>query len=60
VRLLSQGLTNKDIAQKKFLSVHTIMTHRKNIMRKLGASNASEMIMFSIRLGLIDNIEYNI
>lgn len=60
VRLLSQGLTNKDIAQKKFLSVHTIMTHRKNIMRKLGASNASEMIMFAIRSGLIDNIEYHI
>jgi len=60
VRLLSQGLTNKDIARKKFLSVHTIMTHRKNIMRKLGASNASEMIMFAIRSGLIDNIEYHI
>jgi len=60
VRLLSQGLTNKDIAKKKFLSVHTIMTHRKNIMRKLGASNASEMIMFAIRSGLIDNIEYHI
>jgi len=60
VRLLSQGLTNKDVAKKKFLSVHTIMTHRKNIMRKLGASNASEMIMFAIRSGLIDNIEYHI
>jgi DNA-binding NarL/FixJ family response regulator len=60
IRLLTQGLTNKDIAQKKFLSVHTVMTHRKNIMRKLGASNASEMIMFAIRSGLIDNIEYHI
>jgi len=60
VKLLSQGLTNKDIARKKFLSVHTVMTHRKNIMRKLGASNASEMIMFAIRSGLIDNIEYHI
>lgn len=60
VRLFSQGLTSKDVAAKKFLSVHTVMTHRKNIMRKLGASNASEMIMFAIRSGLIDNIEYHI
>ena len=60
VRLLADGLTNKEIAQKKFLSIHTIMTHRKNIMRKLGASNASEMIMFAIKAGIIDNIEYHI
>ncbi len=60
VRLLSQGLTNKEIASKKFLSVHTIMTHRKNIMRKLGVSNVSEMMMIAIRSGLIDNIEYHI
>ena len=60
VRLIADGLTNKEIAQKKFLSIHTIMTHRKNIMRKLGASNASEMIMFAIKAGIIDNIEYHI
>jgi len=60
VRLIAEGLTNKEIAQKKFLSIHTIMTHRKNIMRKLGVSNASEMIMFAIKAGIIDNIEYHI
>ena len=60
VRLIADGLTNKEIAQKKTLSVHTIMTHRKNVMRKLGASNASEMIMFAIKSGIIDNIEYHI
>ena len=60
VRLIAQGLTTKEIAGKKFLSFHTIMTHRKNILRKLGVSNASELIMFAIRTGIIDTIEYHI
>jgi len=60
VRLIAQGLTNKEIAVKKFLSIHTIMTHRKNILRKVGVSNASELIMFAIKSGIIDNIEYHI
>ncbi len=60
VRLIAEGLTNKEIAARKFLSIHTIMTHRKNIMRKLGISNASELIMYAIKSGLIDNIEYHI
>lgn len=36
IRLIAEGLTNKDIAEKLFLSVHTIKTHRKNIIKKLG------------------------
>lgn len=60
VRLIGEGLTNKEIANRKYLSVHTIMTHRKNILRKLNISSASELIMYAIRNGIIDNIEYNI
>jgi DNA-binding NarL/FixJ family response regulator len=60
VRLIGQGLTTKEIASRKILSFHTIMTHRKNILRKLGVSNASELIMFAVRTGIIDTIEYHI
>jgi DNA-binding NarL/FixJ family response regulator len=60
IRLIAQGLTTKEIAAKKFLSFHTIMTHRKNILRKLGVSNASELIMYAVRNGIIDTIEYYI
>jgi DNA-binding NarL/FixJ family response regulator len=60
LRLISDGLTNKEIASKKCLSIHTIMTHRKNILRKLGVSNASELIMVAIKRGLIGNIDYQI
>jgi DNA-binding NarL/FixJ family response regulator len=36
VHLIADGLANKEIAEKLFLSIHTIKTHRKNIIKKLG------------------------
>jgi DNA-binding NarL/FixJ family response regulator len=60
VRLIAAGLTTKEIALKRFISFHTVMTHRKNILRKLGVSNASELIMVAVKNGIIDTIEYHI
>jgi DNA-binding NarL/FixJ family response regulator len=60
VRLISQGFTTKEIAQRKHVSFHTVNTHRKNIFRKLGVSNASELVMLAIKSGWIDTIEYYI
>ena len=36
IHLIANGLTNKDIAEKLFLSIHTVKTHRRNIIKKLG------------------------
>jgi DNA-binding NarL/FixJ family response regulator len=58
VRLIAGGMTTKEIAEKKCISFHTVNTHRKNIFRKLGVSNASELIIHAIKSGWIDNIEY--
>lgn len=60
IQLIAQGLTTKDIAARKFLSFHTVNTHRKNIFRKLGINNTSELIMYAIRAGIIDTTEYYI
>jgi DNA-binding NarL/FixJ family response regulator len=60
VKLIANGLTAKEIALKKHISFHTVNTHRKNIFRKLGVSNSSELIMVAIKAGWIDNIEYYI
>ena len=60
VKLIAQGLTTKEIAARKFISFHTVMTHRKNIFRKTGVNSVSELIMYAIRAGWIDNIEYYI
>jgi len=45
IHLIAEGLTNKEIADKLFLSIHTVKTHRKNIIRKLGFSfkNTTEL-----------------
>ena len=60
VRQISSGLTTKEIATRKHISFHTVMTHRKNIFRKLGVTSSPELMMFAIKAGLIDNIEYHI
>lgn len=60
VRMIASGLTTKEIASKRIISSHTVSTHRKNIFRKSGVSNASELTIYAIRAGLIENIEYYI
>lgn len=60
VRLIGEGLTTKEIAERKHVSFHTVMSHRKNIFRKLGVNNASELVMYAVRNGLIETIEYYI
>ena len=60
VRLISEGLTTKEIASRKFISFHTVISHRKNIFKKLGVTSVSELIMFAIKSGWINSIEYYI
>lgn len=43
VKHISQGLTSKEIADKLFLSPRTVETHRHNILKKLGFSNAAQL-----------------
>jgi len=44
VALVAQGLANKEIASRLFLSEHTIKDHIKNVKRKMGAASRSEII----------------
>ncbi len=60
VKMIASGYTTKEIATQRHVSFHTVNTHRKNIFRKLGVTNASELIMQAIKSGWIDNIEYYI
>ncbi|TAL56847.1 MAG: response regulator transcription factor [Bacteroidetes bacterium] len=53
IQLIAAGLGNKQIADKLFLSVHTVATHRKNIMSKIGVNNSAGLVMFAIRQNLI-------
>ncbi len=44
IGLVRNGHTNQEIADILFLSIHTVMTHRKNILHKLGVRNTAEML----------------
>jgi DNA-binding NarL/FixJ family response regulator len=46
--LIAQGFTDKEIAEKVFLSPLTITTHRKNILSKLGLKNKVELTRFAM------------
>lgn len=48
VRLVSLGLTNRQIAQQLYLSTHTVITHRKNISSKLGIKSVSGLTVYAI------------
>ena len=60
VRLIAEGVTTKEIASRKYISFHTVISHRKNIFRKLGVSSVSELLMYAIKSGWINMIEYHI
>lgn len=57
---MSLGKTTKEIAAMRFASVHTIMTHRKNIFRKLNVNNVHEATKYAMRAGIVDMAEYYI
>lgn len=49
LELISQGLTNNEIAEKIFLSAHTVATHRKNLMKKFNAKNNVDLVICAIK-----------
>ncbi|MCD6091084.1 MAG: helix-turn-helix transcriptional regulator [Bacteroidales bacterium] len=53
VREVASGNTNKEIADKLFISTHTVITHRKNITRKLGIKTVSGLTVYALLNKLI-------
>ncbi|MGD9493236.1 MAG: LuxR C-terminal-related transcriptional regulator [Bacteroidales bacterium] len=53
LHLIASGMMSKEIADKLFISVHTVNTHRQRILEKLGADNSREAIIYAHKLGLI-------
>ncbi|MDO8567636.1 MAG: response regulator transcription factor [Dehalococcoidales bacterium] len=53
LKLIAEGYTAQHIADMLSLSIKTVMTHRTNIMEKLGFHNRTELIKYAIRKGLV-------
>lgn len=54
---LAKGLTNKEISDKLFISIHTVITHRKNIIRKTGIKSVSGLTVYALLNNLVDETE---
>jgi len=53
LELIAEGYTNLEISKRLFLSEHTIISHRKNLISKLNAKNSAELVKLSIEKGFI-------
>lgn len=51
---LSKGKTNKEIAEKLHISVHTVITHRKNIIKKTGIKSVAGLTVYAMLNNLIE------
>jgi len=53
LRLVAEGCTNQEIAEKLIVSPTTIKTHVQNILQKLGVSDRTQAAVYAVRCGLI-------
>lgn len=54
LRLICKEYSNAEIAERLFLSVSTVETHRKNLIAKLGVNNTVGLVKFALRNNLTD------
>jgi len=57
LKLVALGMTNKEIAEKLFISAHTVITHRKNITAKLGIKTIAGLTVYALINKLIPSEE---
>jgi DNA-binding NarL/FixJ family response regulator len=53
LQLIAQARSNKEVAQILDISVNTVNVHRTNLMRTLGLHSTAELVLFSVKNGLI-------
>ncbi len=54
IKLVALGYTNKEIADKLFISPHTVITHRKNISQKTGIKTIAGLTTYAILNGIVE------
>lgn len=59
IQIIAEGKTNSAIADQLFISTHTVNTHRKNIMSKLGVNNTAAIVMYAVKYRLVIPSEFS-
>ena len=61
VACVVRGLTNREVAEQLFISINTVLTHRRNISRKLDIHSVSGLTIYAIVNGIvqIDEVSLN-
>jgi two-component system NarL family response regulator len=54
LRLVAQGLNNKDIAKRLFISENTVKNHVRNLLEKLQLHSRMEAVLYAVREKLVD------
>jgi DNA-binding NarL/FixJ family response regulator len=54
LRLVGKEMSTNEIAEKLFISVPTVETHRRNLMQKIGAKSVVGMVLFAVKHELLD------
>jgi len=54
LKLIAQEFSNAEIAEKLYISIRTVDTHRRNLLEKLGVKNTAGLVKFAIQKGLVD------
>jgi len=52
LQMLGEGKSNKEVATELNLSLHTVETHRGNVLEKLNLHSTAEMILYAVRKGI--------
>ena len=55
LKLLAEGYSSHQIAERLYLTAKTVLNYRKNIMEKLGVENPAQLIKYAIKIGLGDD-----
>ncbi len=53
LKLVAEGYTNQEIADKLVLSIKTVQAHRANVMGKLELHDITQLVRFALRHGLV-------